>query len=163
MGSVIKFISGNLDQDDLGTIQKQLDSLKRRRTEEIRHVNRLISFSNSIVQKFYDEINRVNLNMGIVKIMLEKEGFEISILEHLQYVSMCLQKLYKVIQTIENTISFSFDDTTNVNLFSPSDLENIVNHLRSIYPEKSIIHTDPYHLYENLKFSKTQVVSHSGE
>lgn len=48
-------------------------------------------------------------------------------------------------------------------MFSQEDLNSVVKHLRSIYPMKSIIHTDPNHLFENLKFTKTQVIMLNSE
>ena len=90
--------------------------------------------------------------------MLKKQEFELSILEQYQYIVMCLKKLSKIIRVLENTITLSFNDMTNIQLFSKEDIFNIIHHLNAMYPTKAIVHTDSYHLYENLKFTKTQVI-----
>lgn len=139
-------------------IQNELNALKCSQAKEIKIINKLASFSNTVSRKLYEELNLVNLNVDMVRNMLQKSEFKVGMLEHYQYIVMCLNRLTKIVETIEDTINLSFSDTTNVKLFSQKDLNSIVNHLRSIYPAKSIVHTDPYHLYENLKFTKTQVV-----
>lgn len=158
LGKVIKFISGNLDQDDLEKLESQIKNIKTDHSEEIQHINKLLSFSNSIAQKFYKEMNHVNSNMDIIQRLLSRQEIKIGLLEHYQFTVICVNRLRNIINTIENTINLSFQELTNVQLFSQEDVTNIVNHLRSIYAANAIIHTDPYHVYENLKFSKTQVV-----
>lgn len=158
LGSIIKFISGNLDQDDLDNLQKQLNSLRQSNSKEIKHINKLISFSNSIAQKFYIEMNHVNYNMKVIKGILQQEDFKINLLEHLQYVLLCVNKFDKIIRVLQDTISLSFKEMTNVKMFSQKDITNIVKHLQLIYPTKTIIHNDQYHQFENLKLSKTQVL-----
>lgn len=158
LGSIIKFISGNLDQDDYDKLEEQIKTLQIDHSNEIQHVNKLVSFSNSISQKFYNEMNHLNLNLGIIQDLLSKQEFQLNILEHYQYIIICLKRFAKIVQTLENTITLSFNDMTNVELFSQQDIINIIKHLHVIYPNKAIVHTDPYHIYENLKFTKTQVV-----
>lgn len=96
--------------------------------------------------------------MGILRNMLQKQGFEVGLLEQHHYIVMCTYRLNRLIKTLQETINLSFADVTNVELFSQKDLDYIIDHLRTIYPAKSIIHSDPYHAYENLKFTKTQVI-----
>lgn len=158
LGKIIKFVSGNLDQNDLDYIQTQLDSLKNNRNQEFQYINKLITFSNTISNKLSDEMNHVNLNMGILKEVIQKDDFQIGILEHYQYILMCLSKLQRIIDTFENTISLSFSDVTNVELFSTKDIEDINLHLRLTYPERAIVQTDSHYPYELLKTTKTQVV-----
>lgn len=52
LGTAIKFVSGNLDQDDFDNLENQIHSLRVSRTDEIEHINKLISFSNSISKNF---------------------------------------------------------------------------------------------------------------
>lgn len=158
LGKVIKFISGNLDQDDLDYIENRLDSLQNNRNQEFKYINKLVTFSNAISNKLTEEINHVNLNMGILKEIVQKDNFQIGILEHYQYILMCLNKLQRIIDIFENTISLSFSDVTNVELFSSKDISDINLHLRLIYPEKVLPQTDSHYPYELLKMSKTQVV-----
>lgn len=103
-------------------------------------------------------MSQIRMNMGIIQTLLQKKNLEIGILEHVQYISLCLDKIRKIITTIEETVSLSFSGITNVQLFSREDVINIATHLRSIYPVKVILKADPYHLYENLKFTTTQVM-----
>ncbi len=158
LGKIIKFISGNLDQEDYDTLEAQITALQSDRDQEIRHVNKLVSFSNSITHKFVNEMNHINLNMGLIQQILSKQDFKVDLLEQYQYTTMCLRRFLKILRTLENTISLSFHDITNVQLFSNEDVTNVMNHLYAVYPVKSIVHSDPYHVFENLKFTKSQVV-----
>ena len=67
LGSIIKFISGNLDQDDYDKLEGQIKALQKDHNIEIQHINKLVSFSYNIAQKFYNEMNHVSLNLGIIK------------------------------------------------------------------------------------------------
>lgn len=163
LGSVIKFISGNLDQNDFDNLQNQLNNLRKSRTDEIQHVNKLISFSNSIAQKFYKEINKINSNTKLIKDMFQKQNFKIDVLENYQYIVSCVSKFSKIVSDLEETISLSFSDITNVKIFSPKDLKNIIKHLQSVYSEKMVIFNDYYYLYRNLRLTKTQVAMSNSE
>ncbi len=103
-------------------------------------------------------MNHINLNMGLIQQILSKQDFKVDLLEQYQYTTMCLRRFLKILRTLENTISLSFHDITNVSCSPMKTLPMYMNHLYAVYPVKSIVHSDPYHVFENLKFTKSQVV-----
>lgn len=77
----------------------------------------------------------------------------------IQYNNYMNIKLLNTLHAIERTISLAFSDIVNLEIFSNSELTEIMSHLKVIYTQTELPKLDKNMMFTILEFSKFRVVS----
>lgn len=154
LGKTIKFITGNLDNDDLANINQNLEILSKTQKQEISRLNELTSFAAHVTQRYNEDISKLNHNMDETAkaINLIQSKFEtLQVINHEIFNAI---RVRDFINCIERTINLAKLETPNLELFTRSDLADINQHLMREYDENQILYTNNTHLFEVLDHSK---------
>lgn len=159
LGSAIKFITGNPDNNDLIEINKNLDSLYKNQNNIIKQINRYTTFANHITARYSKDLQiiRNDLNSSLSAIVdVNNLLYNLLVVEYYNFISL---KLLNALRSIERTVSLAFSEITNLEIISDSELHEIVNHLKLIYKRTELLELDTLHAFKILEFSKFQIVS----
>lgn len=125
LGTVIKFIAGNPDQDDFELIQINLGKLQSTENKIIKNQEKQIKINNSL-QKTVAKVS-VTIAKIVKRIKVDNENFRKGI-EEINLI-LNLDIIIKTLEDIEEQFIFSKSNLLNKNILSLSDKEYIVEFL----------------------------------
>lgn len=159
LGSAIRYVTGNLDQTDLQEINSNLNILFANQEKVLKQINSYTSFANHITDRYTKDMTIIQENLNTSLRALESLDHKLNNEMLIQYNIHLSQMLLNSIKTIERTITLAFNEITNLEIISNSELQEIINHLNLIYQKEYLIKLDKSHLFKIIEFSKFQIIS----
>ncbi|KAF5306341.1 hypothetical protein FQR65_LT07365 [Abscondita terminalis] len=159
LGTLIKYITGNPDNNDLIEINKNLEILFNNQKDIVNQMSKYTSFAGHITKRYVTDfkIMQSNLNFSIQAINNMSNIIETQLV--IQYNNYMSIKLLNTLQSIERTISLASSGITNLEIISNTELFEIANHLKTIYKQSELVDWNMDHMFTILEFSKFQAVS----
>ncbi|XP_045462011.1 uncharacterized protein LOC123672072 [Harmonia axyridis] len=158
IGKGIKFITGNLDDDDLKTINENIESLHQIKNSEIERINKLTSFANHLTQRYSEDLALLNDNIQHTKLLFQNikstEQFRMTV----EYQILQAEDLLNTFLMLERTISFAMKGIPNLELIKIDELLLIGKYLEKIYKPQQLSPIDHVHLYKTIEFAKISVI-----
>lgn len=143
LGSVIKFISGNLDSEDGRRYDKLLKDIQNNQNQLKEQVKLSYSLSNNLIQKFNETVNDIQHNQNLIKSrivqlsILIKDEMSFTNLLFLKDIFNQLIILYNsilnIIEEIENSITFCKLRTLHPSIIQADQLFLEIKRINSIY------------------------------
>lgn len=158
LGKAIKFVTGNLDEDDLENINNNLNKLYNNQNAELTKINKLTTFANHLSHRYTTDLNIITENLKNTKTFMEnfKSIEETRIL--LQNEVYESERLLNKLQMIERTISLSWKGIPDIELLTVDELESIQNYLLQHYNKQQLLLINNVHLFKILEKSKLSIV-----
>lgn len=138
LGSGIKFITGNLDNNDLETITQNLQTLKHNQLNSMQKINELSSFAGNIVNKFESTLNQINENSKNIRSEFYSLDKEINTMLTLQNEYIQIINLNEFLEKLLRILSFAHLETLDLEILSLRDAEEIWKYLEIHYPKNSL-------------------------
>lgn len=159
LGTAIRYVTGNLDQNDLKNINDNLNILLQNQEKVVKHVNSFTSFANHITERYSKDLITIqsNLNSSLNALANLENRLNEEVL--IQYNLHMARKILSILQSIQRTITLAFKEITNLEIISSSELEEIIDHLKLIYKSDELLELDNLHLFKLIEFSKFKVIS----
>lgn len=159
LGSVIKYITGNPDDQDLIKISENLESLYNSQGKIIKQINSQTSFANLITNRYSKDLKAIHESLNSSFTAINNISSSLDTETMVQYYNLVSLRLINTLQIIERTISLAFSEITNLELFSHEELMEIINHLKLVYRKTELLELDYVHAFKLLEFSKFRIVS----
>lgn len=142
MGSLIKYITGNLDEDDAKEIHQNILELENSQNNVIKKVNKQISLTNHLMQNFNNTVTTVTNNQKSIEnkineIISDLNTTEFNYVAYLEVhevldqIKVNLDSLLNFLTEIENAISFAALKILHRSIISPQDLRKLVDDLQN--------------------------------
>lgn len=159
LGSIVRYITGNLDQDDLKEINSNLHNLFTNQENIVKQISKFSSFANHITQRYSDDLNvlRQNINTSLVAIAKINDRLNEELL--IEYNILLSQKLLETIYMIQRLVSLAFNNITDLEIISTKELKEMIDHLKLIYKRDELLELDNAHLFKFIEFSKMRIIS----
>lgn len=158
LGKAIKFITGNLDEDDLKNINENLDHLYKNQNSELIRINKLTSLANHLTKRYDEDFKILTQNIqnteNYLNSVREAEEIRIILQNEIYQSEILLSKL----QMIERTISMSWTETPNLELMTANELIEIHKYLTKIYADQQLLPFDNVHLFKILQMTRLVVI-----
>lgn len=161
LGTTIKYITGNLDNNDLIEINKNIDSLYKNQEKVIKQMDKYTTFANHLTTRYTRDLETIQININSTKNALKSISNIVEVQLILQYNIYLAQNLLNILLRIERSISLAFASITNLEIISDSELLEMIHHLNLIYHDDELLELDEIHTYKILEFSKFRVLSAS--
>lgn len=158
IGKGIKFITGNLDDDDLNTINENLERLHQNTNNEIERIDKLTSFANHLSKRYSEDVALLNENILKTQSLFDKIKSNEEFTIRTQNLIFQSKVLLNYLLMIERTISFAIFEIPNLELFKVEELHSIEQYLEKIYKPQELSSINNAHLYKLLEFSKISVI-----
>lgn len=135
LGSVVKAITGNLDQEDAIRFEEQIKEIRTLTIDSEQKHRQTVSLMKDFMIEYNDKLDKINKNQQRLLEAIDKIDNKQSIMQAtLMYsqVGVCLQQLYDRLLTLENAITFA-----NMGQLHPSVVDplHLVRELRKVQRE----------------------------
>lgn len=164
IGTIIKSISGNLDNDDALKFENALHVLNRNDLTLSQSFNKHITLykemtiqQNQIISNL--SINQRKLEKALTYVMNMTNNDNERIIHYAHLVQLFailtenVQELLSEINRIENVLAFSRNKSVHHSILSVTDLKNMISQLKRIYNSDEIIEVDIRNYYEILSLA----------
>lgn len=155
LGTTIRYITGNLDQNDLQEINKNLNLLFQNQEKITKQVDKYNSFANHITDRYLDDLQIIQQNINTSLKTLDEFNQQLLV----QHNILLSQKLLYTLRSIQRTITLAFNEITNLEIISATELDEIIKHLKLIYKKEELLELSSLHLFKLLEFSKFRIIS----
>lgn len=159
LGTAIKYISGNLDNNDLMEINKHLESLYKNQANVVKQMNKYTSFANHITNRYFNDLKTLENNINSTLTLINRIDNVLETQMLIQYNYYLSTNLLDILRRIEVTISLAFNEIVNLEIISHFELLDMIYHLQTVYKESELLKLDVMHLFKILEFSKFRVLS----
>lgn len=159
LGNIVKFITGNLDQDDLNDINKNIDILTKNQNKLNKKISQSVTIFSNITEKLYNELKIIESNQNYTVSMLHLYANQFEQLYFLQTHKDYLEAFEKQLDVITRTITLTNDEIPNLEIITFSELKEIQNQLLSDYDKNTLITYDSLHPFEILQSTKLGIIS----
>lgn len=149
-GSLLKFFTGNMDQEDANKIYDSISQLEKSQNKIISKVNKQISLSSHIITTVNESLSIIDRNQNLIKIKIENlqramnESFYsyahyFEIQEILIQMKFNSDSLLNFVTDLENAISFAALKTLHHSIVNPENLRKIISDLYSFHNHDQIL------------------------
>lgn len=138
IGSGIKFVTGNLDNDDLETITQNMQVIKYNQINSMHKINDLSSFAGNIVSKFEKNIKISNENAKNIRSEFSKLDNEIKLMLTLQNQYIQITNLNQYLEKILRIFSFAHLETLDLEILGVTGIKEIWQYLKVQYPKNAL-------------------------
>ena len=122
LGSIIKFITGNLDDTDLQVINNNLDKLFENQKATISKINEVTSLANHITNRITDQTDLLNKNVEATTRLIQKIENRTEIILLIQNEVYQSENLLNTLQIIERTLSLSMYQFSNLEIITRDEI-----------------------------------------
>lgn len=130
LGSVIKLIAGNPDNEDLEIIHSHLGNLRTQENKIIQNQNRQVQIN----ELFKDKINNITDTIRKISTSISKEYNSVNGLRSdLEFINLiwCTDRIVHILENIEEQLEFSKVGVINKNILSLEEKQIIFDKLRN--------------------------------
>lgn len=138
LGSGIKFITGNLDNDDLESITQNFEILKHNQLNAMHKINDLSSFAGNVMNKFKENINTINENSKTIRSEISNLTTEINLTLALQNQYIQINNLNQYLEKLLRIFSFAHLQTLDLEILSVKEISEIWQYLKIHYPKNTL-------------------------
>ncbi|KAF5275923.1 hypothetical protein FQA39_LY00719 [Lamprigera yunnana] len=142
LGKIVKFITRNLNEDDLSSINGNLDKLYANQKATIEKVNVITSFANHLTQRYFKDLKDINQNIketrNLFNVTLNTLDYRIILQSEIYQGNLLLEQ----VRLIERTISLAFKDIINLEIINFKELLIIERHLKEHYSIQQLLPLD---------------------
>ncbi|XP_074034382.1 uncharacterized protein [Leptinotarsa decemlineata] len=160
LGSVIKAISGNLDQEDARKYENAIASLENNQRNIISHVNQHISLNTRRMKSYNETISLLTHNQDTISIEVKRIETDLNRLvfdfNHyletrnvLDQINLILQVILQTLNDLEMAVSLARINTVHNSVLKSEDLSWIVRTLLTYHSENQLLYNqeDDIHKY----------------
>lgn len=154
LGSVIKFISGNLDQEDLDRINDKINNISNTNNNLATAINGQVSINDKLINKINNITDYINTHQYIIKEFLKDQSSqmngvntELRYLQAIDRISDNIDELLRQLSEIHDSIIFAKLGIIPRYVLHPGEMNSIKNYMRK--QNVNIISSE--HIYEILK------------
>lgn len=156
---MIRYVTGNLDQNDLKEINSNLHSLFQNQGNIIKQMDKFTSFANHVTERYSKDMLIIQENINTSLSAFSTLNSKVENLILIQYNIHLANRLLNIIHDIQRTISLAFNEITNMEIMTTEELREIISHLNIIYKKDELLNLDSVHLFKILEFSKYKIFS----
>ena len=157
LGSLVKFVSGNLDDNDLQIINRNLERLHQNNKIEMEKINQFTVFANHVSKRFEEETKIINQNIFETKQFMERLEDIVDAQIAFQNEINHSEQLLNVLLMIERTISLAFQEIPNLEIITHEELVKIHTFLETIYSSEQLIPFNTKFSFKQLEVAKLSV------
>lgn len=157
LGSLVKFISGNLDQEDAKEIHDSISQLETNQNKIVRKINKQLSITSKLMENINETMTTVTSNQKSIanrvenlRETLNQTTFNyvhfLEIHEILNQIKLNLDSLLNFLSETENAISFAHLKTLHHSIITPNDLKEIVKDLQKTHSYSQLLFSNEEYL-----------------
>lgn len=158
LGSVIKSITGNMDDKDRVLLEKHISEIENKQFEIIEKMNKDITVANDNNKRYNELVDKINHNSLETRNLIVQTADLFKHFIMIQLEINNLNDLNDFIKTLMRSISLATKGITNIELFTANEIIKLENSLINTYGSDTLTH-DKLHPFELIEYSKSYIVT----
>ncbi|XP_074035881.1 uncharacterized protein [Leptinotarsa decemlineata] len=169
LGNIVKFVSGNLDQEDAQRYDAAIEKLQNNENQIVHSLNQQISLTHKILENNNKTFSLMIHNQNVIKESIEELNNNsthfLSLLDTYTQIKFNLDTLLSILTNIENAISFAKLGTLHHSIISIDDIKSILDSLLKYHSKDQLVYSeieDSYKQYDitpvDAYFSNTKLI-----
>lgn len=158
LGTAIRYVTGNLDLNDLKEIMSNMQILRNNEDKLKLQNTKTLSLLSFLQNKFENTTNTINSQFLQVSSNLNKLNEEIKVQEFILKEIFNIKSLEAYIDRILNIITFSIKEEINLLLIDTSDITEIERLLNSIFSHNELIPFSKLYYFEFMNLCKLNTI-----
>lgn len=138
LGNGLKFITGNLDDKDLETINSNFQILRNNQINSIHKINEYSSFAGNLIKRFSENLKLIEENSKNLHKEFSEIHSELKYLYLAQIQSFQVNEIQRFLEKLIRIISFAHLETLDLEIFSQQEINDIWNFLALQYPKNTL-------------------------
>ncbi|XP_076386045.1 uncharacterized protein LOC143264130 [Megachile rotundata] len=138
LGTVIKYIFGNPDANDLDKINNYLISLERQQHENILILTKTVSIMNTISNSINGNTEIINKNLQSLANILSKQSTRLDLFEAIIILIIQEQHFLNLLEKIKRSFVFS-GEVFDLEILTYEQMSDIKAHLLELYSRKQLM------------------------
>lgn len=136
LGAGIKFVTGNLDDNDLQIITQNFEVLKRNQLNSMHKINELSSIAGHVMSKFRDTLKSINDNSDMIQKQILQINNQLMLTLSIQDLYIQIHHINDLLEKLIRVLSFAHLETLDLEILSPLEISEIWQYLLYHYPKK---------------------------
>lgn len=158
LGTAIRYITGNLDQDDLKEIMSNMQILRNNENKITLQNTKTLSLLSFMQNKFENNTNFINQEFLQIIKNLNKINEATKLQELIIKEIFNIKSLESYIDKLLNIITFSITEELNLLLISSSDIIKVEQILNTIFPLNELISFSKLYYFEFMSLCKLNTI-----
>jgi len=158
LGTAIRYISGNLDQNDLKQIMSNMRILRNNEDQILLQNTRTLSLLSFLQDKFENTTNEINSQFLQLSNQINKLNENIKLQELILKEIFNIKNLEAYIDKILNIITFSIREEINLLLLDNTDILEIEKLLNTIFTYNELIPFSKLYYFEVMNLCKLNTI-----
>jgi hypothetical protein len=146
LGSIIKIITGNLDNKDAERYNNAISTLQENERTIVKTVDQHLSLTSKILKNYDATIQKLSYNQQIIesetnKISTQQKNFELTVAQMfgakniIDQLKLVLDTILHLLTDLEVAITFARVNTLYKGLLDMSDMKQLINEMRKYHQE----------------------------
>lgn len=168
LGSVIKYITGNLDYEDGNEIYKSLSELQNSQNKVITKFNKHISITKNLMYNINKTMSQIIQNQNSLEnktneliYYVNQAEFEyyhyIEVYEILDQIKLNVDSILHFLTNVENAVSFASMNVLHRSIVSLSELKEIYGEMYKIHSHEQLLFSNEKNVYKYYDVIETKV------
>ena len=163
LGTAIRYITGNLDQNDIKEIMSKMQILRKNENKLQLQNTKTLSLLSTMQDKFENTTNSINSQFLQITEELNNINEEIKLQEIILKEIFNLKNLENYIDKLLNIITFSMTEEINLLLINTVDIIEIEKLLISIFPHNELLPFSKLYYFEFTNLCKLNTIISNNE
>lgn len=139
LGSMIRYVTGNLDQNDLNEIITNMQTLRDNENKLNNQNSQVLTIIHELTQRFENNTNLLSQRLVQIENTLNNITDTLIIQQQLLNAIFNAQKFERFLSNLLNAITFSLNDELYTHLLSINDIQLIENNLLRKFPAQALL------------------------
>lgn len=157
VGTAIKYLTGNPDENDAEVYEKNFDILFKNQDKIVKQIDKYTSFANQITERYQQNLNIISSNIEATNKEFNKISSVLELNMQVQYQIHISENFLSLLNDINEIISLAKGNIVSTKLSNPAELKEIINHLQIIYKPEELLPFSSFHLFEILEVSQIEI------
>lgn len=162
-GTAIRYITGNLDQNDLKDIMSNMQILRNNENKLLNQNTKTLSILSFMQSKFENISNTINTQLLQVSEAINTLNEEVKVQEIILGEILNIKNLESYLDKLLNIISFSVTEGINLLLMDTSDIIELERSLASIFSANELIPLSKLYYFEFMNLCKLNTIISNNE
>lgn len=148
IGSVFKFISGNLDADDAERYDTAINELKNNQENVMSHFNQQLSINNKLIKDYKEIFENISQNFKIIDTLAHTEKNE-ELIGIITMIKMNIAQIQGLVSSIHTAVGFASLNLLHLSIINEEQIAQMKSDLNKFHDDHF------YYSSDNILFLRT--------
>lgn len=163
LGTIIRYVTGNLDQSDLNNIITNMNKLRNNEEKITLQNTRSLSILSKLEERFANNSLIISKNLKKLNSKLNQLNTEITIQQAVLTELLYVEAFEQFISSLLTTITLSSQEKVNLAIINYQDMSHLYELLNTLFTKEELLPFSELHYFETLNICKLNAIISNAE